>query len=72
VPLGGWHSASPNCADAPRQVLFYGYSYRWLRPRDDMTGARWIDRCDPIRAQLLGASPSGQGYLIVAAGAKIK
>ena len=28
-----------------------------------MTGARWIDRCDPIRAQLLGASPSGgHGY----------
>ena len=26
-------------------------------------GARWIDRCDPIRAQLLGASPSGgHGY----------
>lgn len=58
-----WHSASPNFADAPRKVLFYGYSYRWLRPRDDMTGARWIDRCDPIRAQLLGASPSGgHGY----------
>ena len=56
-----WHSASPNFADVPRQVLFYGYSYRWLRPRDDMTGARWIDQCDPIRAQLLGASPSG-GY----------
>jgi len=58
-----WHSASPNFADVPRQVLFYGYSYRWLRPRDDMTGARWIDRCDSIRAQLLGASPSGgHGY----------
>jgi ectoine hydroxylase-related dioxygenase (phytanoyl-CoA dioxygenase family) len=58
-----WHSASENFANVPRKVLFYGYSYRWLRPRDDMTGARWIDRCDPIRAQLLGASASGgHGY----------
>ena len=42
--------------------MFYGYSYRWLRPRDDMTGARFMDRCDPIRRQLLGASSGGSGY----------
>jgi ectoine hydroxylase-related dioxygenase (phytanoyl-CoA dioxygenase family) len=56
-----WHAPSPNHAEATRKVLFYGYSYRWLRPRDDMTVAHLMDRCDPIRRQLLGASPTG-GY----------
>ena len=41
----------------------YRYSYRWLRPRDDMTVAHYLDRCDLIRRQLLGHSPSGgHGY----------
>ncbi len=58
-----WHASSPNVSDVPRKVLFYGYSYRWLRPRDDMTVAHYMARCDPIRQQLLGASPSGgHGY----------
>ena len=39
-----------------------GYSYRWLRPRDDMTVEHLMDRCDPIRKQLLGASTGGFGY----------
>ncbi len=44
-------------------MLFYGYSYRWLRPRDDMTVAHYLDRCDPIRQQLLGVTHSGgRGY----------
>ena len=57
-----WHSASPNYSNIPRKVLFYGYSYRWLRPRDDMTVDHFMDRCDPIRQQLLGASTGGHGY----------
>ena len=58
-----WHSASDNISDVARKVLFYGYSYRWLRPRDDMTASiRFMDRCDPIRRQLLGASTGGLGY----------
>jgi ectoine hydroxylase-related dioxygenase (phytanoyl-CoA dioxygenase family) len=56
-----WHTPSPNRSDRTRKVLFYGYSYRWLRPRDDMTVAHYMDRSDPIRRQLLGASPTG-GY----------
>jgi Phytanoyl-CoA dioxygenase (PhyH) len=56
-----WHTPSPNRSNVTRKVLFYGYSYRWLRPRDDMTVNHLMDRCDPIRRQLLGASPSG-GY----------
>ncbi|NKB67375.1 MAG: hypothetical protein GKR89_09970 [Candidatus Latescibacteria bacterium] len=58
-----WHSGGRNRSDDTRKVLFYGYGYRWLRPRDDMTVGHYLDRCDPIRRQLLGASPSGgHGY----------
>jgi ectoine hydroxylase-related dioxygenase (phytanoyl-CoA dioxygenase family) len=57
-----WHSASPNHSDITRKVLFYGYSYRWLRPRDDMTVAHFMERCDPIRQQLLGAGNGGFSY----------
>ena len=56
-----WHAPSPNHSPVTRKALFYGYSYRWLRPRDDMTVAHLMERCDPIRRQLLGASPTG-GY----------
>lgn len=57
-----WHTASRNEWDRSRKVLFYGYSYRWLRPRDDVTirPTDWEDR-DAIQRQLLGASATG-GY----------
>ncbi|MCZ6634520.1 MAG: phytanoyl-CoA dioxygenase family protein [bacterium] len=54
-----WHSSSRNFSDITRKVLFYGYSYRWLQPRDDMTVAHLMEGSDPIRRQLLGASPNG-------------
>ncbi|MDE2829411.1 MAG: hypothetical protein OXN20_04780 [Gemmatimonadota bacterium] len=47
----------------PRRVLFYGYSYRWLRPRDDIRVEHYLDHCTPIQKQLLGVSYSGgRGY----------
>ena len=55
-----WHSSSDNYWNEPRRTLFYGYSYRWLRPRDDMTVEHFMEKSDPIRRQLLGASPSGK------------
>jgi ectoine hydroxylase len=54
-----WHTATPNASEMTRKGLFYGYSYRWLRPRDNMTVAHYMDRSDPIRQQLLGAAPTG-------------
>ncbi len=58
-----WHASSPNTLDFPRKVLFYGYSYRWLRPRDNMTVAHYAYRSNPIRQQLMGVSHSGNhGY----------
>jgi hypothetical protein len=56
-----WHSRSPNDSEFTRKVLFYGYAYRWLRPKDDMTVEHLFDRCDPIRRQLLGASVHNNG-----------
>lgn len=57
-----WHAPSSNTSSVTRKALFYGYSYRWLRPRDNMTVSHYMDRCDPIRRQLLGASTGGFGY----------
>ena len=54
-----WHSAGYNRSEVTRKVLFLGYSYRWLRPRDDMTVAHYLPGADPIRRQLLGMSPNG-------------
>jgi ectoine hydroxylase-related dioxygenase (phytanoyl-CoA dioxygenase family) len=57
-----WHSASPNWSDVTRKVLFYGYGYRWIRTKDDMTVQSLWDQCDPIRRQMLGAGVNCNGY----------
>ena len=57
-----WHAAGINHSDVTRKVLFYGYSYRWLRPRDNMTVDHCMERCDPVQRQLLGESTGGMGY----------
>jgi ectoine hydroxylase-related dioxygenase (phytanoyl-CoA dioxygenase family) len=56
-----WHSRSPNLWDQTRKVIWYGYAYRWLRPKDQMTVAHLHPRLDPIRRQLLGDYPSANG-----------
>jgi hypothetical protein len=58
-----WHAASTNTSEHTRVFLTYGYSYRWLRPKSAMEVGDLVEMCDPIRRQLLGASPSGpNGY----------
>lgn len=57
-----WHTASPNWSDLTRKVLFYGYGYRWIRTKDDMTVQHLWERSDPIRRQLLGAGVNCNGY----------
>jgi ectoine hydroxylase len=49
-----WHAASPNWSDVTRKVLFYGYGYRWIRTKDDMSVQDLWPKSDPIRRQLLG------------------
>lgn len=57
-----WHTASPNTSAVTRKVLFYGYGYRWLRTKDDMTVQDLWERCDPIRRQLLGDGVNANGH----------
>ena len=54
-----WHAAGRNTSVHTRKALFYGYSYRWLKPRDNMTVSHYMADADPVRKQLLGASPNG-------------
>jgi len=57
-----WHTASPNWSDMTRKVLFYGYGYRWLRTKDDMTVQSLWERSDPIRRQLLGWGTNANSF----------
>ena len=57
-----WHSASTNTWTEPRKALFYGYSYRWLRPKSAMDFPELLEQVDPIRRQLLGWATSANGY----------
>ena len=57
-----WHASGRNLSDVSRKVLYYGYSYRWLKPRDNMTVDHLLDAADPIRRQLLGASTGNHGF----------
>ena len=59
-----WHSRSPNTSQITRKALFYGYGYRWIRPKDDMTVEHLYERCDPIRQQLLGAAMKNNGRYV--------
>lgn len=57
-----WHAGTPNWSDVTRKVLFYGYGYRWIRTKDDMTVSHLWDQCDPIRRQLLGWGVNCNGF----------
>lgn len=57
-----WHTATPNWSDITRKVLFYGYGYRWIRTKDDMTVQTLWEKSDPIRRQLLGDGVNCNGH----------
>lgn len=57
-----WHTASPNWSNMTRKVLFYGYGYRWIRTKDDMTVQSLWEQADPIRRQLLGWGVNANGF----------
>jgi hypothetical protein len=44
-----------------RKVLFYGYGYRWLRTKDDMTVQGLWGRSNAIRRQLLADGINANG-----------
>lgn len=58
-----WHARSPNHSNIVRKGLFYGYGYRWIRTKDDMTiRPDLLGLCDPIRRQLLGQGTNCNGF----------
>ncbi len=59
-----WHSRSPNHSQLTRKALFYGYGYRWMRPKDEMSVESLYERCGPIRRQLLGAATRNNGRYV--------
>ena len=59
------HAVGPNLSDVTRMSVFFGYGYRWLRPMDYLAQPQdLLDRCDPIRRQLLGDCTDAMGYQI--------
>ena len=58
-----WHMRSPNASDITRKALFYAYTYRWIRARDDLqVRADLADLVTPVRAQLLGAGANALDF----------
>jgi ectoine hydroxylase-related dioxygenase (phytanoyl-CoA dioxygenase family) len=58
-----WHARGDNSSEVTRKALFVAYSYRWVRPRDDLgVGRELLERVDPVRRQLLGAGTSVLGH----------
>jgi ectoine hydroxylase-related dioxygenase (phytanoyl-CoA dioxygenase family) len=51
-----WHMRSPNRSGLTRKALFYAYTYRWVRARDDLhVRPELFELVTAVRAQLLGA-----------------
>jgi ectoine hydroxylase len=60
-----WHSRSDNLSEHTRRVVFLAYSFRWVRPRDELgidPSSERFRSLTPVRRQLLGepASPHDQ------------
>ena len=50
-----WHMRGPNPSDRVRKALFFAYTYRWIRPRDDMVlDPTTVERLTPAQRQLVG------------------
>lgn len=56
-----WHSRSLNTSVVTRKGVFFGYSYRWMQPKDDMNVQGLLAAADPIRRQVLGWRTSADG-----------
>jgi hypothetical protein len=55
--------STADCAPPSSSASACGYTYRWVRPRDELgiTTAQ-IAALDPVRRQLLGEGTSAIGY----------
>lgn len=58
-----WHSVGKNRSSVTRKMIYYAYTYRWIRPSEEVR----LDEAaaaalSPVEQQLLGASTSLQGF----------
>jgi ectoine hydroxylase-related dioxygenase (phytanoyl-CoA dioxygenase family) len=60
-----WHSRSVNPSGVTRKLVFIGYTYRWIRPLDevayDQAGRFWRD-LSPVQRQLLGGGGDNANF----------
>jgi ectoine hydroxylase len=47
-----WHARSDNRSAITRKAVFFGYTYRWVRGRDEIPASGWP--YTPVQRQLLG------------------
>lgn len=60
-----WHARSDNRSSVTRKALFLAYSYRWVRPREDLALSSTLRaRLSPTRRQLLGAGSGPTGHYV--------
>jgi len=60
-----WHARGDNHSDTTRRVLFYAYTHRWIRPRDDLgIDEERVAGLEPVRRQLIGWGTSAIGHWI--------
>jgi ectoine hydroxylase len=60
-----WHSCSDNVSAETRKAIFVAYTYRWVRPRDDLgmdPSSPLFRRLSPVQRQLLGDGTSPRCY----------
>lgn len=58
-----YHAVGTNVSEIARKSIFFGYGYRWVRPMDYLSmPSDLLERCDPIRRQLLGDCTSPMGF----------
>ena len=57
-----WHTGGANLSGQIRKTLIYGYGYRWIRTKDDMTVQELWEKSDPIRRQMLGWGVNCNGH----------
>ena len=60
-----WHARGDNRSQSTRIALFYAYTHRWIRPRDELDlDPAVLHRLDPVKRQLLGVGTSTIGFWI--------
>jgi hypothetical protein len=61
-----WHSRSPNHSQVTRKMVFISYTWRWIRPVDNVVineDTEWWASLNPVQRQLMGeATHDVQGY----------